>query len=206
MDASQPWTETRTATSHALQACMPLPPTTTASKFVVTYVCEAVVEDEAEEAGGGAGVRLEPLLDDAEDDLLGIRARRLVEICRELRGGQRRGRRGREEEEEDEAETGVHHAIVWEGGRCDARTRPGHAYTAGQPGGLRLRERRSGGHGWNATSGCLSRGVIIERGRISIVSRGAMSRAPFSTTKAWPHTLTAIDVRVPAGVSTGGCK
>jgi hypothetical protein len=47
------------------------------------------VEDEAEEAGGGAGVRLEPLLDDAEDDLLGIRARRLVEICRELRG--RRG-------------------------------------------------------------------------------------------------------------------
>jgi hypothetical protein len=99
---------------------MPLPPTTTASKFVVTYVCEAVVEDEAEEAGGGAWVRLEPLLDDAEDDLLGIRARRLVEICRELRGGQRRGRRGREEEEEDEAETGVHHAIVWEGGsvRC----------------------------------------------------------------------------------------
>lgn len=73
------------------------------------------MEDEAEEAGGGAGVRLEPLLDDAEDDLLGIRARRLVEICRELRG-----RRGREEEEEDEAETGVHHAIVWEGGsvRC----------------------------------------------------------------------------------------
>jgi hypothetical protein len=87
---------------------------TTASKSF-TYVCEAVVEDEAEEAGGRAGVRLEPLLDDAQDDLLGVGARRLVEICRELRGDQRRERRGHEEEEEAEAETGVHHA------RCTQR-------------------------------------------------------------------------------------
>jgi hypothetical protein len=47
------------------------------------------VEDEAEEAGGDAVVRLEPLLDDVEDDLFGVRARRLVELSVELRGGQR---------------------------------------------------------------------------------------------------------------------
>lgn len=50
-------------------------------------------------------------------------------------------------------------------------------------------ERRGAvGHAWNATSGCLSLGVIIESGRragVSIVSRGAMSRAPSSTTRPW---------------------
>jgi hypothetical protein len=107
--------------------------TTAAATKSFTYVCEAVVEDEAEEAGGGAGVRLEPLLDDAQDDLLGVGARRLVEICRELRGDQRRERRGHEGEEEAEAETGVHHARRDERrARCDARARPGHAYTDGR--------------------------------------------------------------------------
>jgi hypothetical protein len=55
------------------------------------------VEDETEEAGGGAGVLLELLPHDAEDDLLlGVRARRLVEPHR---GAAQRRRGGGDQED-----------------------------------------------------------------------------------------------------------
>jgi hypothetical protein len=76
------------------------------------YVRKAVVEDEAKKAARGARVLLEPLLDDAKNDLLGVRARRLVEPIDELPGGQRRhgGGDGQYEEEREESHTGVHGA------------------------------------------------------------------------------------------------